>query len=369
MGKIIKPTTIVLITLDSNTGSDRVISHYAKVLRDLSIDTEVWSPGEVVRGLLPGVLWFLLQRLPAKRWFTQIIFEFWLALKILRKRKNTNIRVISFVYPLLPISLFCSRILRIYEYWFWVPDLMYRKQYVSSLRWYIFSIFSAFAIKLADKVLVPSASAQLDISTFFGQRISSRVQRLDAPIDQEKMERLHPQPVADLVDKAFIFHPAGNKPNKNTKRAIEAFQLLRRDVNGRQDSYFVCLANSVNSVAGPVNLDMTNVITVEHATDEQMKWLYLNCEFVSVVSIEEGVGLPVLEGQYFEKLVVTSFLSAMPETSSGRAVFIDPFSVSSMTKGYQLAFEKHKSVLPHGNVSPYGSRLHQQFFSLTKIKK
>lgn len=367
MGKIIKPTTLVLIALDSNTGSDRVISHYAKVLRDLSINTEVWSPGEVVRGLLPRALWVLLERLPAKRWFMQIIFEFWLALKIFQKRKTTNIRVISFVYPLLPISLFFSRVLRIYEYWFWVPDLMYRKRYVSSLRWYIFSIFSAVAIKLADKVLVPSASAQLDISTFFGQRILNRVERLDAPIDQEKMKQLYSRPVVDLVGKSFIFHPAGNKPNKNTKRAIEAFQLLRRDLNCHQESYFVCLANSVNSVAGPVNLDMTNVITVENATDEQMKWLYLNSKFVSVVSIEEGVGLPILEGHYFEKLVVTSFLSAMPETSNGRAILIDPFSVSNIAEGYQLAFEKHKSVIPQGNVNPYGSHLHEQFFSLMKI--
>ena len=366
MEKTIKPVTIVLVALDSNTGSDRVISHYAKVLRDLSINTEVWSPGEVVRALLPEALWFLLERLPAKRWFTQIIFEFCLALKIFRKRKTTSMRVISFVYPLLPISLFCSRILRIYEYWFWVPDLMYRKRYVSNLRWYIFSIFSALAIKLANKVLVPSASAQLDISTFFGHRTSNRVERLDAPIDQERMEQLYSQPVADLVGKVFIFHPSGNKPNKNTKRAIEAFQFLRRDLNLMQDSYFVFLANSVNSVAGPVNLDMTNVITVEHATDEQMKWLYLNCAFVSVVSIEEGVGLPILEGHYFEKFVVTSLLSAMPETSSGRSILIDPFSVSKIAEGFKLAFEKQKSLLPQGNVSQYGSRLHEQFLSLTK---
>ena len=180
------------------------------------------------------------------------------------------------------------------------------------------------------------------------------------------MELLHSQPVLDLVGKSFIFHPAGNKPNKNTKRAIEAFQFLRSDLNCNQDSYFVCLANSVNSIAGPVNLDMTNVITVENATDEQMKWLYLNSEFVSVVSIEEGVGLPILEGHFFEKFVVTSFLSAMPETSSGRAILIDPFSVSNIAEGYQLAFEKHKSVIPQGNVNSYGSRLHDQFFSLTK---
>ncbi len=367
MRKIVRPAKIVLIALDSNTGSDRVISHYSKVLRDISVDTEVLSPRKSVRGLLPRALWFLLQQLPAKRWVTQIIFEFWFALRILRTKKSTNIRVISFVYPLLPISLFCSRALKIYEYWFWVPDLMYRKRYVSSLRWYIFSIFSSLAIKLAHKVLVPSASAQLDILTFFGQRISNRVQRLDAPIDQEKMERLYSKPVVDLVGKEFIFHPAGNKPNKNTIRAIEAFQLLRGNLSAKQNIYFVRLVNSINSVSNLVNVDMTNVITVENATDEQMKWLYLNCEFVSVVSIEEGVGLPVLEGQYFEKPVVTSFLSAMPETSSGREILVDPFLVSNITEGYQLAFEKHKSVLTHSNDNLYGSRLRQQFFSLTKI--
>lgn len=367
MGKIIKPIKIILIALDSNTGSDRVISYYAKVLKDLSINIEVCSPAEEVRRILPKALWLTLQRLPAKRWLTQIIFEFWLVRRVWHMRKKAKVKVISFVYPLLPLALFFSRVLRIYEYWFWVPDLMYRKRYVSSFRWYIFSILSSFAIKSAHRVLVPSASARLDIATFFSQRVANRVQRLDAPIDQEKMKQICSHPVADLEGKIFIFHPAGNKPNKNMERSIEAFQLMRNNLKNPENNYFVCLANSVNSVTGLVNLDMTNVITVEHATDEQVKWLYLNCNFVSVVSIEEGVGLPVLEGQYFGKLIVTSFISAMPETTSGRAIFVDPYSVQSIFEGYKCAFMKDKQVLFHHNISPYGSRLHEQFSSLTRL--
>ena len=56
----------------------------------------------------------------------------------------------------------------------------------------------------------------------------------------------------------------------------------------------------------------------------------------------------------------------MPETSSGRSILIDPFSVSKIAEGFKLAFEKQKSLLPQGNVSQYGSRLHEQFLSLTK---
>jgi hypothetical protein len=55
------------------------------------------------------------------------------------------------------------------------------------------------------------------------EKYYEKIDRLDGIIDKEYLYNLVPVEINKLYNKKFIFHPAGNKPNKNTKLAIEAF--------------------------------------------------------------------------------------------------------------------------------------------------
>ena len=213
--------------------------------------------------------------------------------------------------------------------------MMWKKKYVKNFRWAIHGFLSNFGVKNSNFVLVPTASAFLDCITFLNVRDHKKIKYLSTPINCEYWDSIVSIGTKKLEAKKFIFHPAGTKPSKNTSKAIDAFKQMKID-----DLYFVCLENATNSEKDASRTYDSNVIYLSNITDQEMKWLYQNCLFVSVVSVEEGVGLPVLESQHFKKLVVTSFISALPEVAGANEIFTNPFDVIAIQRTYLIAYKR-----------------------------
>jgi glycosyltransferase involved in cell wall biosynthesis len=213
------------------------------------------------------------------------------------------------------------------------------KKYVKNFRWAIHGFLSNFGVRNSNFVLVPTASAYLDCITFLNVRDHKKIKYLSTPINCEYWDGILSIGTKKLEAKKFIFHPAGTKPSKNTSKAIEAFKQMKID-----DLYFVCLTNATNSEKDTPKVYDSSVIYLSDITDNEMKWLYQNCLFISVVSIEEGTGLPVLEAQHFKKLIVTSFISALPEVAGINEIFTNPFDVDAIKKAYLLAYKQ--TIMP-----------------------
>jgi glycosyltransferase involved in cell wall biosynthesis len=325
-----------LIGLDSNTGTDRVIESIVKILK---------SSGEVVEVLSPtliGKKYFKFVRIdfcliPGYRIIGMILLEILLIIRLIRN-KNHELYIISFVYPLwTPFTLFGTKSSR-YHYFFFLPDTIWKKKYVISARWILHSITVGIGIRLAKIILVPSSSAQLDFFTFYKKNLHKKIRRLSTPVDAIYWHNLNSKPVYGLQPMNFIFHPAGNKPSKNTEMAKQAFKILSiKNLN------FVYLNNNSNSLkveADHVSEEEKGIVRLNDVTDEEMKWLYENSLFVSVVSIEEGVGLPILEALIFKKTVVSSHISAMPEVAGKSAILVDPFDEKNIAWGYSQAIKQ-----------------------------
>jgi glycosyltransferase involved in cell wall biosynthesis len=213
--------------------------------------------------------------------------------------------------------------------------MMWKKKYLKNIRWAIHGFLSNFGVINSNLILVPTASAFLDCITFLNIADHKKIKFLSTPIDFRYWDRISPIEIKNLKTKKYIFHPAGTKPSKNTLRTIAAFQNMNVD-----DLYFVCLKNATNSEKDAQKIQENHVIYLSDITDEEMKWLYQNCLFVSVVSLEEGVGLPVLEAQHFKKLVVTSFVSALPEVAGPGEIFTNPFDVESIKRAFLHAYKQ-----------------------------
>ena len=325
---------IFLVSLESNTGTDRVVAKLERDMKNAGFNVTLVSPQAKVFGCLPASLRRIFKNVPGKRWVATFLIEFYLYYLSLKNTKQEMV-VVTFVYPLFGIGAIINRLFRGYQYFYWIPDMIYRKSYVKDFRWALFTAFSKIGISLSDKILVPSASAYLDILTFCNSKTIRKISRLDGVVDTEYLEGLIPDPIDFLSDKTFIFHPAGNKPSKNTARAIQAFESLNRS-----DITFVSLINDVNSVTGTgPEKDAIGHLRLKDISDEQMKWLYCNCKVVSVVSVEEGIGLPILEATYFRRPLVVSLISAMPEAASYNAVFVNPFDIRDIANGYRLGLD------------------------------
>jgi glycosyltransferase involved in cell wall biosynthesis len=326
---------IYLVTLDSNTGTDRLIVDLNQKLVELNYDSNILNPSDLIKDR--PLLNFIKKKFGKYigwRYISYVIVELHILSLLIKNRSNTYI-VVTFIYPFWTPLMYLMKMTQRVKYMYQIPDMMWRKQYVSNYRWKLLSIISRIGIINADLILTPTASAQIDCITFINKRHHKKIARLTAPLNKEYWEKISPLNITSLQGKKFIFHPAGLKITKNTISAIEAFMNICMD-----DIYFVYIKNSSNSNKADYDKIGQRVLALYNLSDGEMKWLYKNSLFVSIVSIEEGIGLPVLEAKFFGKTVVVSNASALPEAAAHNAIFVDPFSTQSICEGYKKAMQK-----------------------------
>lgn len=325
---------IYLVSIESNTGTDRVIADLNSRLAALNLNSEIIQPTKILEYSLGGIRGINKFKIPGARYFNGLTVEFFLLMELLKCKENSVI-VVTFIYPLWSPVVKLLQLTGRLKYFYFLPDMMWKKKYVKNFRWVIHGFLSNFGVKNSNLILVPTASAFLDCITFLNVVNHKKIRLLSTPIDSKYWDGILPIETKFLKSIKYIFHPAGTKPSKNTLLAIEAFQKMNMD-----DLYFVCLKNTTNSENDAPRINEKRVIYLSDISDEKMKWLYQNCLFVSVVSVEEGVGLPVLEAKHFKKLVVTSFVSALPEVAGPREIFTNPFDVESIKRAFLLAYNQ-----------------------------
>ncbi|SDJ35167.1 glycosyltransferase family 4 protein [Chryseobacterium jejuense] len=126
----------------------------------------------------------------------------------------------------------------------------------------------------------------------------------------------------------------GTRSNKNIERAVQALINLpiKVIIVGK-------LAEDINEVLISNNINFENYYNIAEA---ELLQLYKNADILLFPSLYEGFGLPILEAQAQNVIVVTSEISPMKEVAGEAAIIVDPYSVDSIKSGV-------KSVLNFSN--------------------
>jgi glycosyltransferase involved in cell wall biosynthesis len=66
------------------------------------------------------------------------------------------------------------------------------------------------------------------------------------------------------------------------------------------------------------------IIFTGHVTDEELIWYYKNAFCLTLPSIYEGFGIPVLEAMSYDCPVIASFSSSLPEIGGEASLYFDP---------------------------------------------
>jgi glycosyltransferase involved in cell wall biosynthesis len=77
-------------------------------------------------------------------------------------------------------------------------------------------------------------------------------------------------------------------------------------------------------------------ITYRHwsnLSNQELLDRYAECDVVSLVSVFEGFGMPIIEAQAVGRPVVTSSVSPMMEVAGPKACLVDPFDVGAIRAG------------------------------------
>ncbi len=119
----------------------------------------------------------------------------------------------------------------------------------------------------------------------------------------------------------------GTAPNKNIPRLIEAIRGIPCTlvIVGRINSD---ITDSLNKH----KIDFVNRINI---SDEELLKEYTDCDIVTFISTFEGFGMPIIEANCVERVVITGNLTSMPEVAGDAACIVDPFSVTAMREGIE----------------------------------
>jgi glycosyltransferase involved in cell wall biosynthesis len=138
------------------------------------------------------------------------------------------------------------------------------------------------------------------------------------------------------VTKPFVLFVSSLWPYKNCDGLLRAWALARGALGGRQlavvgggDEKYVA---SLHSLAAELGL-ASDVKFVGAIPLEETVSFYRAADTFVYPSLDETFGLPILEAMACGCPVVTSDISAMPETAGGAAVLSDPKDPASIAKG------------------------------------
>lgn len=138
------------------------------------------------------------------------------------------------------------------------------------------------------------------------------------------------------IDAPYFLTVTTLQPAKNIERLIKAFVLFSKN-NTKYKLYIVGnkgwrYENLFKLVED--NLMTEKIIFTGYLEDEQLAYMYENCEAVVYMSLFEGFGIPPLEGFYHNKVCLASNNSSIPEVVGKAGILKNPLVVEEIADGF-----------------------------------
>ena len=129
----------------------------------------------------------------------------------------------------------------------------------------------------------------------------------------------------------YILYVGNHKPHKNILNLLKAFSLVAESsslkllFSGKPDKL---LSDLIKHLGIQKQVDFCGLIT-----EEKLPEYYRGASSLVFPSLYEGFGLPIIEAMACGTPVITSNISAMPETAGGAAFLVDPYSSKDIANG------------------------------------
>jgi glycosyltransferase involved in cell wall biosynthesis len=197
----------------------------------------------------------------------------------------------------------------------------------------IYKLKLAYAQKVADLIVVPSAQTKEDLMFYFKTSENKiRIIPLSIPaIPSLGISKKDP----------YILCISSFNKRKNLIRLITAYQSLEHKV------YPLIIAGKYGETYDEVQSLTKNdpfIILKQNPSTGDIHQLYSNALFCVYPSLFEGFGIPILEAFAHGKTVATSNISSMPEVGGNAAIYFNPLDTKEIAKSLVMLIEQQNRV-------------------------
>lgn len=207
-------------------------------------------------------------------------------------------------------------------------------------------------LERADRVIAVSNATRRDIEDLFGIRPEKIRQIYNAPDPRFLADGPGPGDMERqmLLERYQINHPfllyVGTiRPQKNIPRLVEAFAVLRGDLEDQplfRDLRLIIIGDEISRHPAVrrtvIQTRMEQFVRfLGFVTFDTLRTFYASASAFVFPSLYEGFGLPPLEAMASGTPVVTSNISSLPEVVGNAAVLVNPENVFEIAKGIREA--------------------------------
>jgi glycosyltransferase involved in cell wall biosynthesis len=246
-----------------------------------------------------------------------------------RKYKIDILHSLHYSFPLC-LSKKHKKIVTIHDLTFFI----YPKVHTFIKRYY-FRMFITLAVKKADRLICVSQSTADDLKRFFPK---STVPIDVAPLavtdnmifsDKEIKSTLEK---FNLLNTNFVLFIGTLEPRKNITSIIRAYSEIKKSDSqyklvlvGKKGWFYNSIFLLIKELGIENDVVFTDFVSIKE------KYILLSSSTLFVYpSLYEGFGLPVLEAMSYQKPIITSNISSMPEVAGDSAILIDPNNIDEL---------------------------------------
>jgi glycosyltransferase involved in cell wall biosynthesis len=147
-------------------------------------------------------------------------------------------------------------------------------------------------------------------------------------VDFSHIEPQSPNNINSNIEYPFLLAVAQHRKNKNLDVLIKAYSSLLKHTKLKKSTKLVIVGSSGPETEMIYHLIRTlslenHVLMLSSINDNQLCWLYKNCELLVVPSSTEGFCLPLAEALYFSCNVVCSNIPIFREIGSSGCTYFE----------------------------------------------
>lgn len=209
-----------------------------------------------------------------------------------------------------------------------ILDLGMPGKYTGFKKFILDHIWYKQAVRRSFKSIAISEFTKRSICELFSHpnNIETKIQTIGCPVNLslEAAERDMRFPI-DQNSKLKVLQIATSQHNKNISNSISA--LIGKNV----EYHFVGLLKKEDEIL--LKKNFINYQVYKNISEELLRCLYKTCHLLLFPSLYEGFGMPIIEAQAHNCLVLTSNISPMKEVAGDGAILVNPYSIDSISKG------------------------------------